>query len=431
MAGSGALRIVLVTECLDGGVGRHVTDVALGLGARHHHVHVAYASARANPALVHQLSDEGSVHLHTLDMQRALGLGDVAAMAAFHRWLRAHGPFDIIHAHSAKAGLVTRMVPRGKAHLVYTPHAFATLDPQIGMVRRLAYGLGEWALAHRAGAILAGSRFEYDHALGLGLSKTKLHTIVNGIADCVGSAPDGAPKTDAEAGPGTPADDGARSDEPGDPAAPPDPAPKHGTGHIPHTRTRPAQLAALNLRDHALCVGFVGRLSPQKDPLMFARAFVQAVETLPDAPLFAVMIGGGELEDQLRAYVQASPAASRFRLLGAVNAADWMGCFDMLAMSSRYEAMPYVLVEALFHALPIVATRVAGTEETIDEGKNGVRVPVGDHGSLAAAIVQLAQSTALRHAYGRASRDKASGFRVEVMIARLLDVYRQLKGAQE
>jgi len=73
-------------------------------------------------------------------------------------------------------------------------------------------------------------------------------------------------------------------------------------------------------------------------------------------------------------------------------------------MSSRFEGLPIALLEAMAMELPAVATAVGGVGDAIDDGDNGLLVPAGDVGALAAALRRLVQDPALRERLGRAAR---------------------------
>ena len=129
-AGPTTLKILLVLEAAGAGVGRHVVDLVAGLLARGHAVDVVYSPARAEASFVAQLEAlQGALTVRELPMQRSVGIRDLAAARGLRRLIRAGGPYDVVHAHSSKAGALLRLAAIGlPARRFYTPHAFITLE---------------------------------------------------------------------------------------------------------------------------------------------------------------------------------------------------------------------------------------------------------------------------------------------------------------
>ncbi|NTU77165.1 MAG: glycosyltransferase family 4 protein, partial [Alphaproteobacteria bacterium] len=125
------MRICHVIEAAGGGSGQVVLDLARAQRAEGQEVTVIYAPQRAEARFVKELSSLSGIKIVTSSMRRKVGLHDLADLSRLILRLRRHGPFDILHSHSSKAGALTRLanpfLPR--AVHVYTPHAFMTLAP--------------------------------------------------------------------------------------------------------------------------------------------------------------------------------------------------------------------------------------------------------------------------------------------------------------
>lgn len=106
-------------------------------------------------------------------------------------------------------------------------------------------------------------------------------------------------------------------------------------------------------------VGFIGRLSAAKNPFFAVEIASYLIQQEPTAKL--VMIGDGELADEVRAHVQRAGLENHVFLTGAVdNVYQWMSAIDCLIMPSLFEGLPFVLVEAQAAGLPaIVSTNVS------------------------------------------------------------------------
>jgi glycosyltransferase involved in cell wall biosynthesis len=139
-------------------------------------------------------------------------------------------------------------------------------------------------------------------------------------------------------------------------------------------------LATLEPPVTARMVGIVGRLVPIKDHDTFLRAAAR----LPNDMRF-VIAGDGELRRKLEQHAQALGVDADFR--GWVR--DLRALYselDVVVLSSRNEGTPVALIEAMAAARPVVATRVGGVPDVIEDGVTGLLVPPGDPAALADAI---------------------------------------------
>jgi len=129
----------------------------------------------------------------------------------------------------------------------------------------------------------------------------------------------------------------------------------------------------------------VGRLAPQKDFGTLIRAFARVVAR---RPCRLMILGDGPERASLEALV------SEHGLMGSVDLPGWvsnpyayMARAGVFVLSSRWEGLPSVLIEALFCQVPVVATDcLSGPREILDGGRYGALVPVGDEETLAAVI---------------------------------------------
>jgi glycosyltransferase involved in cell wall biosynthesis len=131
----------------------------------------------------------------------------------------------------------------------------------------------------------------------------------------------------------------------------------------------------------------VGRLVPQKDYSTLLRAFA-LVRSHRSVRL--VILGEGPERDRLRGEAIELGIAADFRMPGAVpNPFPHMTRAGLFVMSSAWEGLPTVLIEALACGCPVVSTDCeSGPREILEGGNAGALVPVGDHGALAAAILR-------------------------------------------
>jgi glycosyltransferase involved in cell wall biosynthesis len=132
----------------------------------------------------------------------------------------------------------------------------------------------------------------------------------------------------------------------------------------------------------------VGRFEVAKDYPNMLRAFAQARERHPEAVL--LLVGKGSLREETEALVRELALGESVRFLGVrSDVPAVVSAADGYVMSSAWEGMPMVLLEAAAGGLPIVTTRVGGNEEAVLEGETGYLVPPRDDATLAAAMVRL------------------------------------------
>ena len=101
-----------------------------------------------------------------------------------------------------------------------------------------------------------------------------------------------------------------------------------------------------------------------------------------------------------------------------------MRTFDVFALPSLGEGISNTILEAMATGLPVVATRVGGNPELVEEGVTGALVPVGMHRALAAALRTYVDDTALARRHGANARKRAEErFSIDAMVAGYLSVY--------
>lgn len=182
----------------------------------------------------------------------------------------------------------------------------------------------------------------------------------------------------------------------------------------------------LDLPAEAPIVGTVGRLDPVKDQAGLIRAFAKVRSAHPDAQL--VVVGDGPCRAELEDVAAASGQGGHVRLLG--NRDDIpavMSALDVFVLPSIAEGISNTILEAMASGLPVVATRVGGNPELVEDGIGGALVPRQDPSALAAAIAGYVADPELRRRHGLASRQRATGhFSLERMAEAYANLYTSL-----
>ncbi len=199
---------------------------------------------------------------------------------------------------------------------------------------------------------------------------------------------------------------------------------------------------------------FVGRITPEKGLHVLVDAFEKVLEREPHARLRIVgpesltskqfLVGISEdaqvaaLESfykgsylgQLRRQVAARRLEGHISFTGFVPhacLAEHYGSADLLVNPSFSEGFPLTIPEAMAHGLPVVATRVGGVPEAVEDGRTGLLVEAGDVRGMAEAIVSLLVDDQRREHMGRAAWQRVSEmFSWDRVAATLLDYYRDL-----
>jgi glycosyltransferase involved in cell wall biosynthesis len=373
------MRVLLVTEAAAKGTGRHVLDLAQGLIARGCEVHLLYSPVRMDASFRQRMwGMSGLIHV-ALHMEREICAGDLFAAWRARRYLKGKGPFDIIHGHSSKGGAIARLAAIGSGvPAIYTPHAMVTMAPDLSPFKRRAFGLAEWTLSKFTRRIIAVAPEEGRFAVASGLGKSRVVVVPNGM----------------------------------------------GALEMP-----PREEARQNcgLRADHVVVGWVGRLVENKAPDLLVRAAAVVMQTVPQ--LRIVFIGDGPESEDLKRLALALGIEDKMVLLGEVDARRFLSAFDVLAMTSRMEGMPYVILEAMAAGLPIVATVTSGVELLIKPKVNGAIIPTDDLEALTTELTALATDPALRANMGAASRERVAAFSIERMVERTFSIYESCIGS--
>jgi len=164
---------------------------------------------------------------------------------------------------------------------------------------------------------------------------------------------------------------------------------------------RAALRKSLGVADEDRVVLFVGHLVPVKALDVLLRAWAALTERPGvGAHLRLLLIGEGTQRDTLEQQARELGLADQVAFLGPKPqpaVADWIAAADLLTLPSHAEGSPNVVVEALASGTPVVASRVGGVPDLVDDGVNGLLVPAGDAAALADAL-----AAALRHPWDAA-----------------------------
>jgi glycosyltransferase involved in cell wall biosynthesis len=183
----------------------------------------------------------------------------------------------------------------------------------------------------------------------------------------------------------------------------------------------------LGLPPDAIVIGSVGRLSADKggqDGLI--RAVAEVRQTHPQVRL--VFVGDGPLRVNLEALVFERGLGEVVHFTGQrADVARMLGAFDIFVLPSLREALPIAVIEAMAVRLPVVAARIGGIPEVVEDGATGCLVPPGDEAALAAVLARLGADPDLAARLGAAGQARVQAqFTVEQMVRRVEQLYDDL-----
>ena len=372
------MRVLHVMEATIGGTRRHLVDTAFGQLEAGLEVELAVATARDPdfPADLERLEARGA-RVTRVSMVRSLRpASDYSAYRVLRRLIADRRP-DVVHTHASKAGVLGRRASCsvGVGARVHTPHAFAFLFGALfGPAKRALFRQIEVQLARRTDRMIAVSPSEAETFRSSGVvDPDRVRIVPNGI--------DPAPFTDAS----------------------------------------PLDLSSLGVDPKRPVAAVIGLIYAAKGQDLALEALTRpGVEDLQ-----LLVVGPGdtaELEEQARRL----GVVDRVRFTGVRrDVPAILAAVDMLLLPSRWEGMPYVILEAMASSRAVVATPVDWARDLVLPGETGV---IAAEISAAAIAEGLAEVCSLgaegRARMGAAGRERVmSGYTATRMVEGLLEVY--------
>lgn len=394
MSGDGRPRVMMVMEATIGGTKRHLHELSVGLHARGWHVEVACprvrAEAHGDTSFWDDLSVAG-IPLRPLPMERKVASRvNVEAIGTLARMIREASPrIDVVHAHSAIGGAVARLAVLvaglwgRRPAVVYTPHGFAFLDGS--PARRRGFLAVERILGLTTDRVIGVSPTEAEVAWRRRVvPRERAVAIPNGI----------------------------------DPATMP-------------TSADGVRARAEEGWDTSPVVMTVARMTPQKDPSTWLRVAARIAASRSDVRF--VWVWGGETAQEVRDEAHRLGIADRVDFVGyRPDARRLVAGANVFLLTSRFEGLPYSLIEALAVGVPVVATDVTGTRDVVRHGVTGLLSPAGDVEGLASHVLSMLRDPKRAAALATAGReDVVQRFSIDTMVEATARVYRTVASSGE
>lgn len=275
---------------------------------------------------------------------------------------------DIVHGHTAKAGLISRLagVLTGTPTL-YTVHSWSFVGSNSPLVRSVAIWM-ERAMRLCGGVVIDVCRSNFEMARKRKVVNARNHVAIwNGMPDTTEQAR------------------------------------HHGSGPVRLLMTA----RFVDQKDHETLVRALGRI---------------------DGNWHLTLAGDGPKREEIEHLTQVLGLQDRIDFLGDSDQIPaLLAKSDVFVLTTRYESLPLSIIEAMRARLPVVATNVGGIAELISDGVNGFLVPSANQESLREALTRLIACPEGRRRMGELGRARYErDFRLETMLGGVLALYRDL-----
>jgi glycosyltransferase involved in cell wall biosynthesis len=332
-------KVLLINPANDlGGVGQYLLSLVRYLPREKFEIHTAVFGngpfgemMRGYNVVVHQLP----VNYSAATFPRSL--------ISLRRFLKQE-KFHLVHAHTAKAGLLSCFASIGLvAKVIYTGHGFRFTQKKFLPSKLLFWGFERY-ICSTATFVTVLSESELEFGLSKGLfDRGKARRVSMSIN--VDGAFEGTLKNIAD------------------------------------------EKQQLGIPPDACVVGMIGRLSYQKDPETFVRAAARLHAQLPHVRF--LWVGDGELRDSVARLADRMGISKNFIMTGQRNRTEipaLLSVIDVLLFTSRFEGLPIALLEAMAARKLIVAANVGSIHEVIKDGVTGWLFDAGDDRKAAALV---------------------------------------------
>ncbi len=363
--------LILITKSNFGGAQRYVYDLARSLKDRYELVVACGGEGLMKKRL-------GEAGIRTISIPFLGRNINIFKDAALYFWLAALFYRErpaVLHVNSSKVGGVGSFVGRimGIKNIVFTAHAWAFNENRSALAKG-AIMFFHWftvVLAHRTIAVSEAVRKQMAHLPFMAKKISVVHL-------------------------------GLESFEP-----------------LPRTLAR----VQLGIPADKFAIGTIAELHPVKG-LEYA---LEAVETLPFDCSYTI-IGSGDLKENREQKINAKTILKiRAKLAGFVpDAARYLTAFDVFLLPSLSEAFGYVLLEAGYSNVPVIATAVGGIPEIIEDTKSGILIHSKNAREIANSLTFLQGDASMREKLAKGLHDKVCGeFSLDRMVAATVAIYQK------
>lgn len=326
----GKRKILLICEA-GGGAGRNVFDIYTGMERYLYELHLVGGKRFINDFKEDLLEKKPNNFYENNFLVREINIiKDIRAFWDIVRIIRKVRPY-IVHTHSSKAGAIGRVAAwfTGVRMVFYTPHAYILQNPEIKGLKRFIYKFLEKTLSDFfTTASINVSDGENIFAVENGIdSGKKLKVIYNGISDLL-------------------------------------------------NHTDISFRERFGIPYGAIVTGTLARFDDQKDPFTFYDIAKEIINKYDNT--FFIYAGEGKYKAKIEKLAGKELPKGRFITPGFIkDTADLLKAFDIYLSTSKYEGLPYSLIEAMRASLPLCVSDTTGNNEVVMSGYNGMLFTLG------------------------------------------------------
>ncbi len=290
---------------------------------------------------------------------------------------------DLVHTHSSKAGILGRWAAKlaGVPYIVHTYHGFGFNDYQKWPVRWLFIGI-ERITAYISTKLVVVSGENTKKALANKIGEKNQYVVI------------------------------------------------HSGIKIKEVSFNPIikkeKRREFGFSDGDFVVGMIACFKPQKDPISFVLLVNKVSACLPQAKF--LLVGDGLLRPSVEKLIFKLNLQEKIKLLGwRRDIPLLLQTFDIMILTSLWEGLPRVFLEAMVLGIPVIATEVDGAKEVIKNGINGFLVPPKDMVSMAEKVIYLFKNKGKRKQMGICAKEMiSSSFDIDQMVKEIEELYKQL-----
>lgn len=310
------------------------------------------------------------IRIYVLDMIREISiLKDLKDIIKIRKIIKKEQP-DFLLLHSSKAGALGRIARLGIKNLkvLYNPHGWSfNIEGSSG--KKFFYGVIEKFLSFFAEVIINISKDEYETAIKRKISREKMIIIKNGIE---------------------------------------------------------IEKYKENKKEQFLdkyVIGFVGRLSEQKNPLFLIEIAKELLNKKEENFLFYI-VGDGELREEFEKKIKKNNLENYFFLKGwSEKVEEEIKNFDITLMVSKWEGFGLVVCEYMAARKPVVAVKVGGVKDIIENEKNGILIKEYNSQKFAENIIRIKNNTNLKEQLiNKAFIDVKNNFSIDRLIKEYMKI---------
>lgn len=368
-----SLTIIHLVRAPIGGIFRHLADLATAQAGQGHQVGIICDSLTGGPfedAYVERLQKILPLGVTRVEMPRAVGLSDIAAMRRVTKVLKSQNP-DVLHCHGSKGGVYGRLAKglrrlSKKTAVFYAPHGGSLHYPPKSKEGRVYFTIERFLERWTSGLAHVSEYEQRTYVQKVGVPKTKAHVIHNGIGE--------------------------------------------------------QELLPVVPNSDARDFLFIGMLRDLKG----VDLFINAIKTLHDeAPTTAWIVGEGAEEDKARyrQMVTERGLSEAVQFYPATPAREVFAMAKSIVVPSRAESLPYIVLEAAGAKLPMICTNVGGISEIYADQSDRLVTPTLD--AITEAMRNMRAAGFQTPITARLHDQVSKNFSIKVMEERVMKLYQE------